>query len=93
MTEFIEHMRKLTVDEKKLIEDTWNIIRRLSPESVPVENSSEKLEKQKKFKEDLSKIKQCLDNIYDDCPYPDNSSVTRLLSNARYTINLLVTQL
>lgn len=94
-------MKNLTPEEKKIIENAWDIIRTLSPESVPVDKSRidesifgyKKLQQQKDFKQDISKIKQCLDNIYDDCPYSDNHDITILLSDARQAINILITKL
>ena len=86
-------MKNLTPEEKKIIENAWDIIRTLSPESVPVKNSSEKLQKQKYFKEDISKIQQCLDNIYNNCPYSDNHEITMTISDIRHELHLLISRL
>lgn len=83
----------LSLLQKKVndIEKSYDIIRTLSPQSVPVENTDKKLLREiNLFNSTIRNSKQFLDKAYDICPYDDNNPICKLLSNCRYNMDFLI---
>lgn len=74
------------------IEKAWDIIRTLSPQSVPDKNEDNSLSKKEvtKFSDSIRKIKREFDYLYDKCPFDDNDEITTEIGSIRIMIiNLL----
>lgn len=74
------------------IEKSWDIIRTLSPQSVPPKNIDKELSLRdvNLFNSIIIQSKQYLDKAYNLCPYQDDDPICNLLSNCRYNIDILL---
>lgn len=73
-------------EQNKVMEVCWDIIRTLSPQSVPVKNEDLENEKKEKFRLKLYTLIDDISKVYDRCPFEDDHKITTLISNARQSI-------